>query len=335
MPAFAVNARYVLLTYSQCGQLDGFSVMDRISELGAECIVGREYHADGGIHLHVFCDFGRKFRSRKTDLFDVGGYHPNIEKIARTPSKAYDYAIKDGDVICGGAERPAEAAAHGSKTADKWSEITSAEDREEFWELVHRLDPKAAACSFTSLAKYCDWKFAVDPPEYATPGGIEFDTGEFDGRADWLRQSHIGLDEPLLGESHFAVVRGSSGLRPGGLLGSIGTPDPWRETPPFGGDPLRKGASGLIFFRQMSQPLFIRGISNWKNLVGKVPGTPHIQCGPYLWNRMPEGRRICRIRRYTWGHQVLSFIQRVVGMSGIRHCEAIVQRAEVNQVGQA
>lgn len=198
MSAFVIQSRYVLLTYAQCGDLDGFTVMERISELGAECIIGRELHEDGGIHLHCFCDFGRKFRSRRADLFDVGGRHPNIEKVARTPAKAYDYAIKDGDVICGGLGRPVCPEGR-TTTIDKWAEITSAENREEFWELVHRLDPKAAACSFTSLSKYCDWKFETHAPEYESPRGITFDEGEFDGRADWIRQSGLGLGEPLLG----------------------------------------------------------------------------------------------------------------------------------------
>lgn len=52
--------------------------MDHISTLGGECIVAREDHADGGTHLHVFCDFGRKFRSRKADVFDVDDHHQTL-----------------------------------------------------------------------------------------------------------------------------------------------------------------------------------------------------------------------------------------------------------------
>lgn len=207
--------------------------MDRISALGGECIVGREYHEDGGIHLHVFCDFGRKFRSRKTDVFDVGGFHPNIEKIARTPAKAFDYAIKDGDVICGGLGRPSENSPSSAKTDQKWAEITSAEDRASFWELVHRLDPKAAACNFTSLSKYCDWKFAPDAPEYESPSGVGFDEGEFDGRADWLRQSGIGAGGSFRGE--FPQIMRSEGS----------------TTPIF---PLPSG--GPLFTRGLTTPLF-------------------------------------------------------------------------------
>lgn len=202
--SFAVNSRYVLLTYAQCGELDGFLVMDHISSLGGECIVARESHEDGGIHLHVFCDFGRKFRSRKVDVFDVGGFHPNITPSRGTPEKGYDYTIKDGDVICGGLARPEGKSGGGDgSVVSRWTEITSAGSREEFWELVHRLDPKSAACSFTSLTKYADWKFAVDTPCYESPPGIEFVGGDVDGRDDWLSQSGVGSGEPLVGELFF------------------------------------------------------------------------------------------------------------------------------------
>lgn len=193
MPQLVFNSRYVLLTYAQCGELSGWDVMERISSLGGECIIGREHHQDGGLHLHVFCDFGQKLRSRRSDLFDVGGYHPNIAPSRGTPHVGYDYAIKDGDVICGGLGRPEPPSGGGhGKTDEKWTQITSATDREEFWELVHRLDPKAAACSFTQLQKYADWKFRPVEPTYENPTGISFIGGDLDGRSDWLGQTGIG-----------------------------------------------------------------------------------------------------------------------------------------------
>lgn len=161
--------------------------------------MARENHEDGGVHLHVFCDFGRKFRSRKADVFDVDGVHPNIEPSRGTPEKGYDYAIKDGDVLCGGLERPAASRGGNGKTHSIWSEITNATSIGQFWDLVHALDPKAAACNFGQLTKYADWKFAVDPPTYESPAGIEFVGGELDGRDDWLLQSGIGRGESLLG----------------------------------------------------------------------------------------------------------------------------------------
>lgn len=199
MPSFVCNFRYGLITYPQCDGLDPFRVMERFSSLGAECIIGRERHEDGGLHLHVFADFGRKFRSRKTDVFDVDGRHPNVEPSKGTPEKGYDYAIKDGDVVCGGLGRPEPSGGGDGASSAKWARITQAENRDEFWELVHELDPKAAACSFNALSKYADWRFAEVPPEYKHDGRIEFVPGDADGRADWVSQSGIRLAEPFLG----------------------------------------------------------------------------------------------------------------------------------------
>ena len=199
MPSFVHNYRYALVTYAQCGDLDPWRVMERFSSLGAECIVAREHHEDGGLHLHVFADFGRKFRSRRTDILDVDGRHANIEPSQGTPEKGYDYAIKDGDVVCGGLARPEPSAVGDGPTAAKWARITSAETRSEFWELCHELDPKAAACNFSALSKYCDWRFAEDPPQYEHDGRIKFVPGDGDGRDDWVSQSGIRLDEPFLG----------------------------------------------------------------------------------------------------------------------------------------
>nr|UBQ66236.1 Rep protein [crane CRESS-DNA virus] len=210
MPRFQFQSRYVLLTYAQCGQLDAFRVMDVISALAGECIIGREHHEDGGLHLHVFVDFGRKFRSRKADVFDVEGFHPNISKSYGSPEKGYDYAIKDGDVICGGLARP-EPTSGGDgngKTHLIWSQITQAETRELFWELVHQLDPKAAVTSFPALQKYCDWKYRYNPPEYESPTNVEFFGGDIDGRDDWLLQSGIGGER--IGRVKSLVLYGSS-----------------------------------------------------------------------------------------------------------------------------
>lgn len=204
MPGFVHNYRYALVTYSQCGDLDPWRVMERFSSLGAECIIAREHHEDGGLHLHVFADFGRKFRSRRTDILDVDGRHANIEPSKGTPEKGYDYAIKDGDVVCGGLARPEPSAVGDGPTAAKWARITGAETRSEFWELCHELDPKAAACNFSALSKYCDWRFAEDPPEYEHDGRIKFVPGDGDGRDEWVSQSGIRLDEPFLGMWVFA-----------------------------------------------------------------------------------------------------------------------------------
>lgn len=199
MPAFYCNARYFLVTYAQCGDLSEWSVLDRFTTLGAECIIAREEHNDLGLHFHVFADFGRKFRSRKTDVFDVDGRHANIKPSRGTPEKGYDYAIKDGDVVAGGLERPTGRVGSG-KDFDLWTQITDAEDREAFWSLVQELDPKSLCCSFGQLQKYADWKYTPTPPVYATPGGLSFVDGDLDGRDAWVQAAGLGLGQPPLGK---------------------------------------------------------------------------------------------------------------------------------------
>ncbi|AIF34835.1 RepA [Sewage-associated gemycircularvirus-7a] len=195
--SFNIHCRYVLLTYAQCGGLSADAVGERMASSGYKCVIGREDHADGGVHLHVFVDFGIKRRFRRANIFDVDGCHPNISPSSGTPEKGYDYAIKDGDVVFRSLDRPSAAGA--GKSVDKWARITGAVDRESFWSLVHELDPKSAACNFTSLQKYVDWKFAAVPPVYESPAGISFRGGDVDGRDQWLLQSGIGLGQPLIG----------------------------------------------------------------------------------------------------------------------------------------
>jgi len=187
------NAKYVLLTYAQCGDLDPWKVSDHLSTLGAECIVGRESHADDGVHLHVFADFGREFSSRRTNVFDVGGYHPNIERVGKTPWKAYDYAIKDGDVVAGGAERPLEPSGKSGRTSDStWSRILQAESAEEFFSLCAELAPEHYVRSFGSIQRYVDWRYRPVVEPYRTPEGIGFSIEGVEGLVEFVSQARLG-----------------------------------------------------------------------------------------------------------------------------------------------
>ncbi|UJO02113.1 Rep [Molossus molossus associated gemykibivirus 1] len=126
--AFRFKRRYALLTYAQCGDLDPHRIVQLLSEMGAECIIGRENHADGGIHLHAFVDFGREYSTRNARCFDVEGHHPNVLPGKKTPEKMFDYATKEGDVVAGGLERPHGSDVHQSR--DPWHEIILADTRD-------------------------------------------------------------------------------------------------------------------------------------------------------------------------------------------------------------
>lgn len=194
--SFTFNSRYVLLTYAQSGDLSEWSVLDHISSLGAECIIGREDHADEGTHLHVFCDFGRKFRSRRRDAFDVDGRHPNIAPSRGRPQLGWDYAVKDGNVVAGGLPRPGSGGL--PKVENIWSEIVGAESRIEFLKLVQRLDPKSFVLRHRELLDYADRYFAEPIEPYVGPNGISFELGMVPELVGWREQS-LG-DDPVEGK---------------------------------------------------------------------------------------------------------------------------------------
>lgn len=183
--SYSVKARYVLLTYPQCGDLSGFAIMDMLSILEAECIIGRELHADGHYHLHAFVDFGRQFRSRRADIFDVDGKHPNISTSRGKPWDGYDYAIKDGDVICGGLERPEQSEKNSSGKSSHWAEIVAAESDAEFWGLVRELDPRALVLNYPAIRKYADHRYKVELAEYESPEAISFRLGAVPELSEW------------------------------------------------------------------------------------------------------------------------------------------------------
>ena len=180
---FRFQAKYGLLTYAQCGQLDPFAVVEHLGRLGAECIVGRESHSNGGIHLHAFFMFESKFRSSDQRVFDVGGCHPNISRGYSNPSDGYDYAIKDGEVVGGGLARPEQPDV--SKHSN-WTRIVQAEDSDEFWALVRELEPRALCTNFTSLKAYSQDRYRPERSPYSTPDGLGFDTSQYPVLQQWV-----------------------------------------------------------------------------------------------------------------------------------------------------
>jgi len=184
---FVCNFRYALLTYAQCGDLDEWAVVSHFGSLGAECIVGREIHADGGTHLHTFVDFGRKFRSRRTDVFDVDGRHPNVVPSRGRPWGGWDYATKDGEIVAGGLPRPSQPAA--VRDGDSWGQIVCAESESEFWELLEALAPEKLCTSYPALRKFADWRFAADPVRYTPDDSVHFRLGRVPELDAWREQS--------------------------------------------------------------------------------------------------------------------------------------------------
>lgn len=181
--------RHAILTYSQCDGLDPWKIVEHLAGLSAECLIGREHHEDGGLHLHAFVDFGRVYRSRRPDVFDVEGFHPNVRHVGRTPWLAYDYCIKEGDVVAGGAERPAERRTGVSRADEVWTEILAAETREEFFHLCQQLAPGRLCTSFTSIRAFADWRYRVDPEPYQHPDGLNFSEEKVGLLHEWAEEN--------------------------------------------------------------------------------------------------------------------------------------------------
>lgn len=214
---FRFQAKYGLLTYAQCNDLDPWGVVEHLSDLGLECIVGRESHSDGGVHLHVFFQSEQRFCSRNARVFDVGGYHPNVLPSHRTPEKMFDYATKDGDIVAGGLARPEPGEAMGG-ASDKWACIAASASVGEFWENVELLDPRALCTSFTSLRAFAEWRFRPVRDAYVHPDEILFVEQRVELLNLWVRsnigRSSLGASCPTQEAPSLEILPPSRGAPP-------------------------------------------------------------------------------------------------------------------------
>lgn len=181
---FCFHARYALLTYAQCDGLDPFSLSDYFSSLEAECIIAREDHADGGTHLHVFADFGKKRKFRRADCFDFGGYHPNISPSRGNAEGGWDYATKDGLVVAGGLARPSSRDGM-VQSGSKFLQIIRQESEQEFWTCIRELAPELLLRNFSSLQAYARWNYADRAAEYLHPREVLLCSERLPGLDQW------------------------------------------------------------------------------------------------------------------------------------------------------
>lgn len=199
-PLIIRDARFILLTYSQIqhdAELLAENIVGLIGELSGECIVARERHADGGLHLHVLCDFQREISTRDPRKFDVRGEHPNIAKVTvGTEDDVWDYVTKDGDVIAGGLAQPDrnERTEGGRRPwqgeySSKWAYITDAPTKEEFFNRLAAEDPRSMVCSYANITKFADWKYRPAAEEYCNPFDGEYDLGRRHELREWLETS--------------------------------------------------------------------------------------------------------------------------------------------------
>jgi len=206
-PFLLRDCRYALLTYSQIpeGQVESFP--DHFATLAftipAEYTLAKESHVDGGIHFHAFLDFGRKRSFRGTGRFDCDGRHPNIERVGSNPRRAFDYVTKDGEIVAGWCEAPAErdvsGRGQGESASSDWSRIVSAEGRDEFFALCRELRPREFVCNFPAITKFADWNYRRIPEQYRHPENFVFNLDGYEVLLDWVDESlRGGLDRYVL-----------------------------------------------------------------------------------------------------------------------------------------
>lgn len=182
---FRFAAKYGLLTYAQSDGLDPFGIVNLLAELGAECIVGKESHADGGTHYHAFFMFARKFQSRNPRVFDVDGHHPNILRGRKTPEQMYDYATKDGDVVAGGLQRPTEQVSSKNDSDDFWRCVFDAETREETFRVAQESSVSLLGRYFFQVRAIAEGKALQSPLDYVSPPELEWELGPYPELTDW------------------------------------------------------------------------------------------------------------------------------------------------------
>lgn len=188
---FRFAAKYGLLTYAQSDGLDPFAIVNHLGDLGAECIVGRELHDDGGTHYHAFFMFEKKFQSRNARVFDIDTYHPNILRGVKTPESMYDYAVKDGDICGGSLERPDPRGESAKNNDDFWRGVFDAEGKEETLRCARELGVGLFGRYYFQVRAIAEEKARRSPLDYQPDDSLEWELGPYPELTDWCA-SYLG-----------------------------------------------------------------------------------------------------------------------------------------------
>jgi len=103
-PTLRVACKYLLVTYPRADGCRVGDIIDHLRRAQLEFRLGRERHADGGVHYHALCRKlgGKRIDSVSPRFLDVRCdgrvFHPNLQIVYRTPERAWDYVGKEGDV---------------------------------------------------------------------------------------------------------------------------------------------------------------------------------------------------------------------------------------------
>lgn len=194
--------RYALITYAQCDGLDPFKVVNLLGDMGGECIIGQEQHEDGGTHLHAFVDFGKRKQFKDERKLDIDGHHPNIQPFTSgQPADMYDYAIKDGNIVAGGLERPETTSGRkrkgGCTSAErqaKMQRVLDATTEEELdAALMDQLGEKYIT-SYNAVKAFKADRLRPKPKDYTSPDGLSVNTENYPELKEWVAQNLDGFE---------------------------------------------------------------------------------------------------------------------------------------------
>lgn len=179
------QGKYFFLTYSQVdNDTTHQQLIDFLRGVSSKCfrfcLVGRERHADGGTHFHVFLDWGRRVSFTSETRFDFNNYHPNVQ-VCRDPAATLQYCEKDGDTVSEG-QRPDFTETERESRHQLWGrlldESSSAND---FMSKVRVADPYTFATRYQALDSMSRAVFRTrepytspyEPQDFKLPEGIE------------------------------------------------------------------------------------------------------------------------------------------------------------------
>ncbi|KAN0085082.1 hypothetical protein V8E54_001549 [Elaphomyces granulatus] len=223
-----MRAQRYLLTYSQVPDTfdrDGLGPFLRSIFEKATCITVavEEHPTTGGYHLHSYVDASTPFVINEPSLLDWSDCHPNIKPVRTTPHKAYQYTLKDGEVIFEEGEIPETPSKLSND--DKWTTILEATTKEDFLKAAVDTAPRDSVLHFSSLLTFADWRYRDTPGEFIAPE-YECRCESYPTLTDWIkscllpktngrRKSLIMYGPSLTGKTTWARSQGPHAYFPG------------------------------------------------------------------------------------------------------------------------
>lgn len=228
---FRARASAFILTFPQVNNVvesrfidDGGDFLDHVQQDFGPVVglfIGRERHADGGVHFHVFVSFESPVTVNRPDAFDYFGAHGNIKSVRSTPRKVYEYVTKDGDVVFEHGDAPPERGDAGGNVAGRWHSIVASSDKDSFLAAVRAEAPRDWVLSLDRILAYAEYAFPTIHPDYVSPSvvirGEQLDQWGGSELDQWKRQAQIG---GAVSERYVLARRGG------------GPPDSLRSQPP-------------------------------------------------------------------------------------------------------